>query len=153
MRTNISTLVTLDTVFYLPFGHVYSNSAFFKFSGSGRESTVFITVECADRQVIPFLCIHHIDDIADKFRTVFIVFDLVIRQVLPFGRNSYLYQVTFFTSCVNSCIVHIDNGLTFLTVWLVDSVFHFADSHFIRNNIGNFEECTLHYGIRTVAQP
>jgi len=40
--------------------------------------------------VIPFLCIHHIDDIADKFRTVFIVFDLVIRQVLPAAIRPFL---------------------------------------------------------------
>ncbi len=49
VRTNISTLVTLDTVFRLPFRYVNSNTTLFISCCSWRESTIFTSKECTYR--------------------------------------------------------------------------------------------------------
>ena len=67
MRTNVSTLVTLYTVFTVPNRNESRNTAFFIFSGSGRPSSVFDSRECRNRQIIAGLCIDNLHNIFYKF--------------------------------------------------------------------------------------
>ena len=50
VRTNVCTLVTLDTVFSVPFGNECSYTTFLIFGSTLFPSTVFNTLECRYRQ-------------------------------------------------------------------------------------------------------
>ena len=152
MRTNVSTLITLNTVIHLPFRNTDSNSAFFKFRSTCRESSVFTSRKCTNRKIITFLSIHHVNHVTDKFRTVFVMSARLVFQVFPFSRNGNFHHVFSQTTCINSSIVHFHNGFTFLSVWLIDSFFHFANSQIVRNHVCDFKESRLHDRIGTVAQ-
>ena len=116
VRTNVSTLITLNTIIHLPFRNINSDSAFFELRSSGRESSVFTSSKCTNRKIIPFLCVHHVNHITDKFRTVFVTNTYFVFQVCPFSRNSNFHYVFSQTTRINSSIVHLHNSLTLLSV-------------------------------------
>ncbi len=152
MRTHVSTLVTLYTVFHLPFRYVNRDTAFFKFSRSHREGTVFDAVECADRQIVSFLCVHHVYDVTDKLRTVTAVSGHFVGQALPFSGYVYFHQVSFFSTGIYGSVVHVYHSFPFLAVRLHNGSLHLFYSQFVGNNIGNLEKCTLHNRVGAISQ-
>ena len=148
VRTNVCTLVTLDTVFRIPFGNKCSNTTFFVFSSTLIPSTVFDTLECRYRQQITVLCIDRTNYFIDECRVVVFNF-CIIRQVSPCRVNSQLFV---FTTTVNGSIVLVDNVFTLLAVRLNDEFFHLLNSLFYRDYTCDTEECGLKDSVGTVAQ-
>ena len=150
MRTNIRTLVTLDTVFSSPFRYINCDTPFFVSGCTGFERSVLDSFECRNRKDIAFLCIDNIDNIADKRRAFFCTVVVSIGKCCPFGRNFDFLNVV--ATGVNSCKVHLNNGFAFHAIRFHDVFLHVFNSQFVRNDIGDFEEGTLHNGVGTVAQ-
>ena len=148
VRTNVCTLVTLDTVFSIPFRNECSYTTFFVFSSSLIPSTVFDTLECRYRQQVTVLCIDRTNYFVDECRIVVFSF-CVIRKVSPSRINS---QSLVFTTTVNGSIVLVNNVFTLLAVRLNDEFLHLLNSLFYRNNACDTEECRLKDCVGTVTQ-
>ena len=87
VRTNVCTLVTLDTVFWIPFRNECGYTTFFVFRSTLIPSTVFDTLECRYRQQVTILCIDRTNYFVDECRIVVFSF-CIIRQVSPSRINS-----------------------------------------------------------------
>ena len=148
VRTNICTLVTLDTVFSIPFGNKCGNTTFFVFRSTLIPSTVFDTLECRYRQQVTVLCIDRTNYFVDECRIVVFCF-CIIRQVSPSWIDS---QSLVFTTTVNGSIVLVNNVFTLLAVRLNDEFLHLLNSLIYRNNACDTEECRLKDCIGTVTQ-
>ena len=148
MRTNISTFVTLDTVFGSPLGNESCHTTFFIFGGSLRPSTVFDTFECRNFEQITVLSIDRTHHFIDESRIV-IGNDFIIGKIGPCRIYGKLFV---FASAVYGCVVFIDNVLTFLAVRLHDEFLHLFDGEINGDNAGNTEECRLQNGIGTVTE-
>ena len=148
MRTNICTLITLYTVFRIPFWNECSYTTFFIFSSTLIPSTVFDTLECRYWQQVTVLCIDRTNYFVDECRIVVFNFS-VIRQVSPSRINS---QSLVFTTAVNGSIVLVNNVFTLLAVRLNDEFLHLFNSLFNRNNACDTEECRLKDSVGTVTQ-
>ena len=148
MRTNVCTLVTLDTVFRIPFRNECRYTTFFVFSSTLIPSTVFDTLECRYRQQVTVLCIDRTNYFVDECRIVVFSF-CVIRKVSPSRINS---QSLVFTTTVNGSIVLVNNVFTLLAVRLNDEFLHLLNSLFYRNNACDTEECRLKDCVGTVTQ-
>ena len=148
VRTNIGTLVTLDTVFRIPFGNECGNTTLFVFCGSLMPSTVFDTLECRYRQQVAVLCIDRTNYFVDECRVV--VFSLsIVCQVSPSRING---QLLVFATTVNGSIVLVDNVFTLLAIRLNDEFLHLLYSQVNRNYACDTEECRLQDGVGAVAQ-
>ena len=110
VRTNVCTLVTLDTVFSIPFGNECSYTTFFVLSCSLMPSTVFDTLECRNRQQVAILSVDRTNHFVDESRII--VFSLrFIRQIHPCRIDC---QLLVFTATVNgreADILRVDEGL------------------------------------------
>ena len=148
VRTNICTLITLYTVFRIPFWNECSYTTFFIFSSTLIPSTVFDTLECRYWQQVTVLCIDRTNYFVDECRIVVFNFS-VIRQVSPSRINS---QSLVFTTAVNGSIVLVNNVFTLLAVRLNDEFLHLFNSLFNRNNACDTEECRLKDSVGTVTQ-
>ncbi len=113
MRAYIGALVTLYAVIGLPFRYPHSYAALFIFCCSCRECAVFPSPEGADRKVITFLCYDRIDNVPYKFRNIIFFFGLFLSGIIPGVRHIYLHHIT---SAVDSCIVHINDFFSFITI-------------------------------------
>ena len=148
VRTNICTLVTLDTVFSIPFGNECSYTTFFVLSCSLMPSTVFDTLECRNRQQVAILSVDRTNHFVNESRII--VFSLrFIRQIHPCRINC---QLLVFTATVNGCVVLVHHVFTLLTVRLNDEFLHLLYSQVNRNNTCDTEECRLQDGVGAVAQ-
>ncbi|OPZ02020.1 MAG: hypothetical protein BWZ11_01254 [Bacteroidetes bacterium ADurb.BinA395] len=131
VRTNECTLVTLNTVRRIPNGNETSYASFFIFCSSGIPSSIFASLENGDRQIIAGLSIYWHYHFTDERRKVFFHF-LFIFQICPVAWN---FNFNIFSSAINSGIVHVYYVFTFFAVSLVNSIFHFFNCQFVRNNI------------------
>ena len=75
MRTNISTLIALNTIFGDPFRNMNGNPAFFKLCCSTGECTIFAADKSTDGNIISFKAVYFIKDLFYKVGFVRIVFD------------------------------------------------------------------------------
>ena len=148
VRTNISTLVTLDTVFSIPFGNESSYTTFFVFSCTLIPSTIFDALKCRYRQQVTILCIDRTNYFVNECRIV--VFSLsVVSQVNPSRING---QLLVFTTTVNGSIVLVYDIFTLLAVRLLDKFLHLFYSQVNRDYTCDTEECRLQDCIGTVTQ-
>ncbi|CDA49509.1 unknown [Bacteroides stercoris CAG:120] len=148
VRTNVSTLVTLDTVFRIPFGNESCHTAFFVLSRTLFPSTVFDTLECRYFQQVTVLCIDRTNHFVDECGVVVFCFG-IIRQVSPCRVDS---QSLVFAATVYGCVVLVYYVFTLLAVRLDDEFLHLLNSLFYRNYTCDTEECRLENGVGTVAQ-
>ncbi len=148
MRTYISALVTLYTVFRLPNWNIHCNSTFLIFGGSHFPGSVFTTDEGRYRKAVTVLCINRTNYFFNEFRNV--IFSICrYLNVCPFFKYFYFLNVS---TAINSSIIHLNNILTLLTVRFNDKLLHLLDSKIVRNYIRNFEECRLKYCISSVSK-
>ena len=154
MRTYEGTLVTLNTVFRQPFWNEQCRTAFFEFSSTSRQCTIFIARECGYRKIITSLCIDWLCNILNegwaRFATRFNCMIAIIYCIFPASRNIYFYQSV--NTLIDSSIVHVNDILTFFTVRSYYGFFKVFNSIIYRDDFSQFEECSLRYHVDTTAQ-
>ena len=150
VRTYIRALVTLDTVFSVPFGYVNCNTTFFVSSCTCREVTVFSAGECGYGQLVAFLCVHGFNDILNEFCCLSCCCSFCIFCSCPGSRDFNLNSAIYTT--VNSSIVHVQDCVTLLTIGFCDSCFHVFYSLINGDDVSQLEECSLQNCVDSVAQ-
>ena len=152
VRTNVCTLITLDTSIYIPTRNVYSNTTLLPSCSTIVPSTILATIKCRYREQVALKSVDWINNVANKLRTssVNVLCSLSNNDICPLGRNLNLNYCS--CTCVNGCVVHIDDILTLLAIRLVDSLLHLLYSLLERNNVCDLEECRLHDGICTATK-
>ena len=148
VRTNVCTLVTLDTSFRIPFWNECSYTTFFVFSCTLIPSTVFDTLECRYWQQVTVLSVDRTNYFVDECWIV-VCSSCFNFQVSPCWIYSQLFV---FTTTVYSSIVLVDYVFTLLTVRLHDEFLHLFYSQINRNYTCDTEECRLQDSVGTVTQ-
>ena len=148
VRTNICTLVTLDTVFRLPFGNLNSHSTFFITRRTCIPCSIFAAVECADRQIVTLHRLDRTNDLADEFGNILLL-SLGNGQIGPFSRHLDLGNST---TLLYGSVVHVDHILTLLAIRFVDGFLHLLFGLIVRNNPRYLEEGALHDRVGTAAE-
>ena len=148
MRTNISTLVTLDTVFQIPSRHIGSDTALFVSGSTLVPSTIFQALEGTHGEVITHLCIDDASNVGDECRSA-IVHLSVICERSPSGIYG---EFLVFSTAVYCSVVLVYDVLTLLAISLLDEVLHLLDSLVHRNHVGDAEEGTLEDGVGAIAK-
>ena len=148
MRTNISTLVTLDTVFQIPNGHIGCDTAFFVSGSTLVPSTIFHALEGTHGKVVTHLCIDDASNVSDECRSA-IVHLSVVSERSPSGIYG---EFLIFATAIYGCVVLFYHVLTLLAVSLFDEVFHLLDSLVHRNHVSDAEEGTLKDGVGAIAK-
>ena len=120
VRTNISTLITLDTVFHVPYRNECSYTTFFVECSTIVPSSVLATNECRYRNIISFLSINRTNNLFDEIRSI-IICRFTYCDVCPFCRYFYFFN---FDTSVNCRIVLIDYIFTFTSIRLNDEFLH-----------------------------
>ena len=146
MRTNKSALVTLNTLCRVPFRNGNSDTAFFKFGCAGRDVTV--RIECRYRKFVAFLCCNR----SDKRSEIFIVCDFKRSCALGCGCPAFrgFNFDKFFDCVVYASIVHVDDSIALFAVGELDFFFHITLCIFVRNDVCEFKESSLHNGVYTL---
>ena len=137
MRTNICTLVTLDTVFSIPFRYECSYTTFFVLSSTLFPSTVFDAFECRYRQQVTILSVDRTNYFVDECRVIVSSRSFNF-QISPSRINSQLFV---FTTTVYGSIVLVHHVFTLLAIRLNDEFLHLFYSQVNRNNACDTEEC------------
>ena len=70
VRTDVGTLVTLDTVLCIPFGNECRNTALLIFGSTILPNAVGVLGECRNREKVAVLSVDRTDDVLDKFRSI-----------------------------------------------------------------------------------
>ena len=76
--------------------------------------------------------------------------DILILSVLPALRNGDLYYLL--STCVDCIVVHLNDRITLTSVSSLCSSLHQLDCLLLRNDVCQFEECRLKYGVDTSAK-
>ena len=156
MGADISTSVTLDTIFRIPYRDIYCDATFLISSRTGWCGTIHILFECRYRQVVSFLCVYCVLDGIYEINNVFSLAgnifcdDVFFCCALPAIRNGDLNHL--FCTCIDGIIVHLHDGITLTSVSSLCSSLHQIDSLLFRNNVCQFEECRLKNGVDTLSQ-
>ena len=148
VRTYEVALVTLDTVFFVPYRNECSHTALFVSSSTLFPSTVFRHLECANGEQVAVLSIDGAYEVRDVSGFV-AYFLFVLRKVCPCGVDS---QLLVFAAAVNSLVVLVDNVLTLLAIRLHDELLHLLNGQINGDYLGDAEEGRLKDGVRTVAE-
>ena len=148
VRTNECTLVTLDTVLAVPYGHKAGNATLLVCGSTLLPCTVLYALVCTHGQQVAVLCVDGTYQAGDVFGLV-ILGSLVGRQVHPGGIHG---QNLVLATAVHGSIVHVHNVLTLLAVRLHDSLLHLLYCQFHGDNLCDAEECRLQDGVGAVAQ-
>ena len=148
MRTNVCTLVTLDTSFRIPFRNECSYTTFFVFSCTLMPCTVFDTLECRYWQQVTILSVDRTNNFVDECRIV-VCSSSFNFQVSPCRVNSQLFV---FTTTVNGSVVLVNHVFTLLAVRLHDEFLHLFYSQVNWNYASDTEECRLQDSVSTVTQ-
>ena len=149
MRTNIRTLVTLDTVVSGPNRNEGRHTTFLELGSSCRPCTVLDALERANREEVTVLTVDRTNDLGDELRLVAVVLSGISRQARPCGIDS---QLLILAAAVHSCVVLINDILALLAVGLHDEVLHLLNCLLNRDDFGDTEESRLEDGVGTVAQ-
>ena len=148
MGADKRTLVTLDTVFFEPFGYESCHTAFFESCGALFPGTVLTTGEGADLEEVAILGVDGTNDVVDECGIVVgcgcfsfeVAPSLVDRELLVFA------------TAINSCVVLVDDILALLAVRLNDEFLHLLNCEVNGDYFGDAEECALEDGVGTVAE-
>ena len=142
MWADDSALVAFDAVFSNPFRNVDSSGRAFILGSAGRECAVFHAGEGGNREIIAFLTVHDIADVLYEIRTFYSGNGASGCCVSPFFRNRYFNNALH--ACINSAVVHVNDILALLAVGVFVGFLQVSDAVFIRNDVGQMEECRLH---------
>ena len=121
---DVCTLVTLDTVFFEPFGDECCYTTLFVSGSALFPSAVFATCECAHFEKVAVLCVDGADNFVDECGIV-VCFGCFCFKVAPSLVGG---ELLVFTTAVDCCIVLVDNVLTLLAVALDDEFLHLLNS-------------------------
>ncbi len=116
VRTNVSTLVTLDTVFRIPFRNESCHTAFFVLSRTLFPSTVFDTLERRYFQQVAVLCVDRTNHFVDECRVVVFCFG-VVSEVSPSRVNGELRQksnTALLITSIGQILEELTGGMTLL---------------------------------------
>ena len=141
VRTYVRTLVTLDTVFNIPFRNIDSDSSLFVSGSSHWESSIFSAEECGYRKSVSFLCIHWLENVLDEIRNISFIC-LYFYSVGPFSRNRNLHKSV--NASVDGFIVHVDDLFTLLAIGINHRLLQILHSIFYWDDVRKLEECGLH---------
>ena len=148
MRTNVCTLVALDTVFFNPFRHECSNAAFFRACGALLPCAVGDSSEVAHLEAVAVLSVDGAHEVFDEGVFVFACL-FFYGEVAPCGVH---IEFGVFAASVNSCVVFVNHVLTFLAVALDDEFFHLFYGEVYGYNFSDAEECALENCVGAVAE-
>ena len=150
VRTNVWTLVTLDTVLCIPLWNEGSNTTLVECSCTYWPCTVNSTMinEVRNLQEVTWLCVHWTNKLFNECWCI-VCLSIVIREVSPSWVNS---QLLVLVTTVNSSKVLVYDILTLLAVTLNDELLHLVNCKVERNNLCNTEECRLEDSVGTVTE-
>ena len=149
MRTNISTLVALDTVVCIPYGYESGYTALLVLRRTCGPCTVLNALEGADGQQVAVLSVDRTNDIGNELGLVAEVGFSVCAEVAPCGVNS---QLLVLAAAVNSSVVLVHHILALLAIRLHDEVLHLFYGFLYGDYLCDTEECRLENGVGAVAQ-
>ena len=112
--------------------------------------SIFSSKIHADWKVITFTSVHRLYDILNEIWYFFNVCSFWINCVSPFSRNSNFYSAI--NTSIYCCVVHVNDSFTLLTIGFVDSFFHVFNCIVDRDNVSQFEECSLKYRVCTITK-
>ena len=150
VRTDVSTLVTLDTVVLVPNRNEGLNTALLVSGCTNLPRTVDCAVlnKIRNLQQVASLSVDRTNQLLNECGCV-VGLNLIIRQVSPLRLNGQLYILA---TTIDSGIVLINNVLTLSTVRLQGSSLHLLNSELYGDHLGDAEEGRLKDGVGTVAQ-
>ncbi len=150
VRTDVSTLVTLDTVVLVPSWNEGLNTTLLVSGCTNLPRTVngVVLNEVRNLQQVTSLSVDRTNQLLNECRSI-VGLNLIIRQVSPLRLNGQLYILT---TTVDSSVVLINYVLTLSSVRLQGSSLHLLNSELYRDNAGDTEECTLQDSVGTVTQ-
>ena len=150
VRTYERTLVTLDTVLYVPYRNECLNTTLLESCGAVLPCTVNCVVlnEVRNLQEVACLTVDRTNELLNECRSI-VSLSLFVSEVSPCRINSKLLVLT---AAVDSCEVLVYNVLTLLRVRLNDECLHLLYCEIQRNNLCDTEECRLEDGVGTVAE-
>ena len=151
VRTNVSTLVTLDTIVGSPLGVESLNATFFESRRTICHCTInhIVAHKVRHFQQVARLSIDGAYNFFDVCGNVFFCGNSVISKVCPCWVNS---QRLVFATAVNGCIVLINHVLSLIAIRFHNELLHLLDSQVNGDNLCDAEESTLQDGIGAVAQ-
>ena len=149
VRTYERALVTLNTVFCVPFGNLNRNASLFELRRSGGNASVCI--ECGGRKFVAF----ESDDRVNNLLEIFIVCEFrgssAGSSVGPFCGNRDFFK--FGSGFVDSGVVHLNDRVALLAVGLLNVLLHPVFRFGVRHDFGvDFEESRLHDSVGSSAE-
>ena len=147
MGTDEGTLITLNAIVFYPFRNTHGHSPFFIFGSTDREETV--RFKCTHRKIVAFLNEHWPHHILDKHG---LVWSGLIRN---FGNFPGLRTVNFtnvFNGLVHRIKIHLDDRITFATVYFPDLFLQQPDRFFNGQHLGQVKKRCLHNHVDPAAQ-
>ena len=150
VRTDVSTLVTLDTVVFVPSRNEGLNTTLLVSSGTNHPRTIDSVVlhEVRNLQQVTRLSVHRTNELLNECGSV-VSLRLIIGQVSPLRLHC---QLLVLTTTINSGIVLVNHVLTLSTVRLQSRSLHLLNSELSGNHASDAEECTLQDGVGAVTQ-
>ena len=151
VRAYIRAECALDAVVSCPYGNVDCDTALLKCSSAGRSGAFIVCGNNRYRNLVTFLTVDLGLDVVDEVNDVLTVAgsdsDVILFAfaLAPAVGNINLDDVL--GTCVDSGAVLVDNVLTLAAVGLLGSSIHELDRLFLRDDVGEFEECGLKDGV------
>ena len=138
VRTDISTLVTLDTVVLVPSGNEGLNTTLLVSSGTNLPRTVGCAElhEVRNLQQVTSLSVDRTNQLLNECGSI-ILLSSVVSQVSPLGLNLELLELT---TAIDSSVVLINNVLTLSTVRLQGGSLHLLNSQLYGDHLSDTEE-------------
>ena len=142
VRTNVSTFVTLDTVFGCPLGVECFNATLLIGRRTIQHGTVnhIVFHEIGYFQQVAILCIDRTYDFLDVCWNILFWCFFVICKVCPCWVNC---QLLILYTAFYSSIVLVNDVLSLVTIRLHDELLHLFNGKVNRNHLGDTEEGTL----------
>ena len=155
MRTYIGAPVALHALGRIPLRNIDSDASLLECSGSGWNSAVSEILEDGNRNIISVHTVCRLQYVVDVIGVLLVsAFCQYLRDVAfcvsPLCRNFYFVNAVY--TGVNSSTVHIYDVLAFASVRLLDRVLHVSYCIIDRQDVRQFEECSLQNSIGSAAK-
>ena len=148
VRTDICTLVTLDTVLGEPFGNESCDAAFLICGRALLPCAVGDSLEVRDLEEVAVLSVDGTHESVDEFGIV-VGGSGFVSELCPCRIDCELLVLA---AAVNGSKVLVDHVLTFLAIALDDEFLHLLDGEIDGDDLGDAKECALEDGVGAVAQ-
>ena len=134
MRADQGALVALDTVGWVPLRNDGGDATFLVGCCTCWECAVDDVFECAHWEVITALGDHWTHHLVDELRIVGVVLEHEVCCAVEFCPFGWDFNLLDLTAAVDSCVVHVDDVFTLLTVALHDELLHLLNCEVVRDN-------------------